>query len=260
MDYVKTDVQGCMAQVIISRPDARNAFSEQLMTELRDTARQLADIAELSVVVLSADGPFTVGADLNDKDGLLREGSILERRQLMKLGPDMCKAWQDIEAYTVVAIEGYCIGGGSALAAAIDYRVMGRSAHMRLPEVALGMNMSWQTIPRLVAQIGPARTKQYITLSEKIMTEEALAWGLVEEIVEDGDTRKAALNFADRVAALPPLSVKMTKQAVNAAAYALAESNSYMDRDQFLLTTQTDDYREAVSAFSQKRKPKFGEK
>ena len=79
----------------------------------------------------------------------------------------MCRAWEAIEAYTIGAIEGFCIGGGSALASSLDYRFMGEGAHMRLPEIALGMNMSWHAIPRLVAQIGPALTKRYVILCEK---------------------------------------------------------------------------------------------
>jgi enoyl-CoA hydratase/carnithine racemase len=71
----------------------------------------------------------------------------------------MCKAWQDMDQVTIAAIEGHCIGGGAALVVALDFRTCGRSAHFRIPEVELGMNMSWGSIPRMLALMGPARTK-----------------------------------------------------------------------------------------------------
>lgn len=258
MKFVTIEIEGRIARAKLSRGDGRNALSHQAMIELRDTGRMLQEKPEVTAVVLYTDGGnFSAGADLGDFSNLTDSAGLLELRHQLKLGPDMCKAWEDIEAYTIVAIEGYCIGGASALAAAMDYRVLARGGHMRLPEIGLGINMSWQTIPRLVAQIGPARTKQYVTLSEMIEPEEALSWGLVEELANDGEALDRAMDFAKRIAKLPPLPVKMTKMAVNATANALAQATSYMDRDQYLLTAQTEDFKESVSAFFEKRKPKF---
>lgn len=258
MEFVSTTIEGRIAEVRFSRGDGRNALSTQAMKELRDTARALNDNPDLMAVILHSDGAFSAGADLKDADNeVMRDGTMLEKRHALRLGPDMCDAWEEIEAYTITAIEGYCIGGGSALAAATDYRVMGKSAHMRLPEVPLGMNMSWHSIPRLVAQIGPARTKQYVTLGEAVYADEALDWGLTEEVVEDGGALEAARAYAARIAKLPPIPVRMTKQAVNAAAMPLARATTFMDRDQYMLATSSDDFRESVRAFFEKRKPDF---
>src|SRR5690348_8335617 len=101
-------------------------------------------------------------------------------------GPDLCRAWGVIEAAAVCAIGGYCIGGASALAVACDFRIMGEGAYMRLPEVPLGMNMSWRTLPRLVALIGPARTKRFVMFGEKADAETCLAWGLCDEVAPKG--------------------------------------------------------------------------
>ena len=99
----------------------------------------------------------------------------------------MCKAWQDMDQVTIAAIEGHCIGGGAALVVALDFRICGKSAHFRIPEVELGMNMSWGSIPRMLALMGPARTKQAVILaSDRIGAAEALDWGLVEKVVDDG--------------------------------------------------------------------------
>jgi len=258
MDFVTTEIEGRRATVTLNRAKARNALSMQMMEELRDTARLLHDNPDLVTVIVTSDGPFSAGADLKDPRGQAgAHESLLERRHTLRLGPDMCEAWEKIEAYTIGAIEGYCLGGASALACALDYRIMAEGGYMRLPEVPLGMNMSWQTIPRLVAQIGPARTKQYVVLGEKVFAGQALDWGLIEEIAPDGETLNAAQNFAARIEALPPLAVRMSKQAVNAAANALNHSTTFMDRDQYMLATASEDFREAVKAFLEKREPQF---
>ena len=259
MDFLKVDIDGGLAKVKIARSEARNALSIQLMEELRDVARKLQTNTDVQAVVLSAEGPFSAGADLSENPfrGKGEAPTKLELREFLKLGPDMCKAWEDIEAYTIAAIEGYCVGGASALVAAVDYRVCGRSAFFRLPEIPLGINMSWNTIPRLVAQIGPARTKDYVIFGERVDAEKALSWGLCEKVVDDGAAEGEALDKAKQVLALPPIAVRMTKQSVNATAYALAQATSFMDRDQYMLAVQTEDFTESVAAFMEKRAPVF---
>ena len=118
----------------------------------------------------------------------------------------MCRAWHEMEQVTIAAIEGFCIGGGAALAVSLDFRVCARGAHFRIPEVALGMNMSWGSIPRMLQLMGPARTKQAVILaSERIQAEQAYEWGLVEHLAEDGSALAAAMALANRIAAEPPL-------------------------------------------------------
>ncbi len=248
-----------LAVVTLDRSDGRNALDTEAMTLLRDTAQELARDPDLGAVIVRGQPVFSAGVDISE----LASGQPLESlsrahlREMLKLGPAMCKAWEDLEAFTIAAIEGYCVGGAAALAASVDYRVLGQSAFLRLPEVPLGINMSWQTIPRLVAQIGPARTKQYVIFGRRVPAPQALDWGLCEEVVADGKTLEAAQKLAGEILDLPPLPVRMTKQTVNATANALNALTSHMDRDQYLLTVQTEDFAEAVSAWAQKRKPKF---
>ena len=247
--------RGRVALVTLDRGDGQNRLDTATMEALRDTALTLASDAELAAVVIHGKGAFSAGIDLSTAaDAGL---SLVQRRERAKLGPAMCKAWEDLEPYTIAAIEGYCVGGAAALAAALDWRVLGRGAFLRLPEVPLGMNMSWHTIPRLVAQIGPARAKQYVMLGHRITAAQALDWGLCEEVVDDGASLDRALLLAQEIEGLPPLPARMTKQAVNAVANALAPLAAQMDRDQFLLTLHSRDLQEGVTAFLQKRSPKF---
>ncbi|MGY4595491.1 enoyl-CoA hydratase [Bradyrhizobium sp. GM22.5] len=179
-------------------------------------------------------------------------------RRHLKLGPRLTHAWQEMEQITIAAIEGFCVGGGVALAVALDFRVMGRDAHLRVPEIGLGMNMSWQSIPRMLHLIGPARTKQAVVLADqRISADEAYEWGLVEQVVDPGHAFDAAMELARKVAAQPPLSVAMTKLTVNRLAHALDNLASHMDVDQFALASLSEDHKEGVEAFLTRRKPKF---
>jgi enoyl-CoA hydratase/carnithine racemase len=170
----------------------------------------------------------------------------------------MCRAWWDMEQVTIAAIEGPCIGGGVALAASLDFRFCSASAHFRIPEVALGMNMSWGSLPRLLALMGPARTKQAVILAaDRITSAEAREWGLVEQVVADGQALTEAMAFAERIAALPPLPVTMTKTSINRLAGALDDLAAHMDTDQFALASLSEDHAEGVAAFLERRKPRF---
>ena len=163
-----------------------------------------------------------------------------------------------MEQITIAAIEGFAIGGGVSLAVALDFRIMARDAHLRLPEIALGMNMSWQSIPRMLHLIGPARTKMAVILAEaRITAQDAYEWGLVEKIAESGKAFDAAMDLASKIAAQPPLPVVMTKLTVNRLAHALDDLASHMDNDQFALASFTEDHREATDAYLKRRMPRF---
>lgn len=247
-----------VAEVALARTSARNALNGELMGELTEVARRLRLRTDILAVILTGTGSyFSAGADLGASQARAAAPSLLEARKAISAGPDLCQAWAEIEAVTIAAIEGYCIGGASALCVSCDFRVMGESAYMRLPEVPLGMNMSWRTLPKLVALMGPAKTKQFVMFGEAADAAQCLAWGMADEVVADGEALTAARGWAEKVAALPPLPVRMTKEAVNAIAAATAYAGIYMDRDQYLLMSRSADYREGIAAFREKRKPDF---
>lgn len=249
---------GRIAVVRFDRGIRANPLSTEAMRQLRRAAERFEDDLETSVVILTGNGTaFSAGADLKDAERR-PDASVAERIHRQRSGPKMCAAWERMEQVTIAAIEGFAIGGGAALAVSLDFRICGRGAHFRIPEVELGMNMSWGSIPRMVALMGPARTKQAVILaSDRISADQALAWGLVEEVVEDGATLAAAMAFASRIAEQPPLPVRMSKTTVNKVAFALADSVSHMDPDQNVLSALTEDYAEGTAAFREKRKPKF---
>jgi enoyl-CoA hydratase len=250
--------KGAIATVTINTGDGRNALSQRLIGELTETARSFSNDLKTQVVVLTGTGAFTAGFDLKDPGlGKMSGVGLLERRRFLRLGPDLCDAWHNLEQVTICAIEKYCIGGGVALAVACDFRIVGESAVMRLPEIALGMNMSWHAVPRLVSLIGPARSKRFIIFGEAMGAQDMLMTGLADQVCADGSATAAANRWARKIAKLPPNAVRMTKHSVNAATDALHQASSFMDLDQYALTTTSEDFKEGMNAFREKRDPKF---
>ena len=170
---------GRIAVVRFDRDDGINALSPEALRQLAAAARSFEDDGATSVVVLTGSAKaFSAGFDLKDAEGRSRRTmDIGTLRRHLKLGPRLSRAWQDMDQVTIAAIEGFCIGGGVALAVALDFRVIAENAHLRVPEIGLGMNMSWQSVPRMLHLIGPARTKQAVIMAdERISAKEAYEW------------------------------------------------------------------------------------
>mgnify|MGYP003384324945 CR=1 FL=1 len=261
MDYqhlIVTQDEGVVT-VQLNRPEKHNSLNALLMTELTEFARAYRSRADVRAIVLTGGTTlFSAGADLTTLEGdVSKRPSMLEMRELLLAGPDMCRAWEEIEPVTIVAVEGYCVGGACALALACDFRVISSSGMMRLPEVPMGINMSWRSLPRLVSLVGPARAKRFTMFGASTDAATLMNWGMVDEVVEPQTVLKAAHKWAEGIANLPPLSIRMTKESINAIANANHHATSYMDRDQFMLTFGTEDLREGINAFFEKRTPKF---
>jgi enoyl-CoA hydratase len=263
-DYVKIEKglgpEGRIAVVRFDRGDGINALSPEAMRQLTAVARSFEDDGDTSVVVLSGSAKtFSAGFDLKDPEGRARRTMDLGAlRRSLKVGPRLTRAWQEMEQVTIGAIEGFCIGGGVALAVALDFRVMASNAHLRVPEIGLGMNMSWQSVPRMLHLMGPARTKQAVIVAdERISAEQAHQWGLVEEVAAPGKAIDTAMALAEKIARQPPMSVAMTKLTVNRLAHALDDLAAHMDLDQFALASTSEDHKEGVAAFIERRKPRF---
>ena len=260
-DHVSVHRQGRIAVVTFDRGNPLNALSLQAIEELTDVARSFERDLEISAIVLTtpAGCGFSAGRDLADPAmDLRRDMPMLERRHAAGAGKRLCAAWESIEAITIAAIERFAVGGGLAFALAFDLRVMGQGAHVRAPEVSLGLSMSWGTIPRLISLVGPARTKQILCLAnDRVAAEDALAWGLVQAVVPDGETEAHARTLAERAAAMPPVPLRMTKATVNAVAAASAAAVVHMDSEEVMLTETTEDFAEAMAAFRERRTPVF---
>lgn len=256
---VRTEVNGRIAVVTLDRGYRANPLSVQAMQELTAAADQFHACPDISAVVLTGrqDG-FCMGMDLKDPALTeLRQQGLAQRRVSLRGGPRMCEAWERVDAITVCAIEGWCAGGGAALAVACDLRVMANSAMLYVPEVERGMNMSWGSVPRFAALVGPARAKRIAALCERIDAATAHAWGLADEVSADGQAVSTAMQVAERAAALPPTAMKMVKHDVNAAAHALHRATAHRDLEGFALLEKSEDFAEGVEAFLAGRAPRY---
>ncbi len=258
-NVITTTHDGALAIVTINRPGQKNAMSVDVLDKLCDVAASFQKRSDVSAIILTgAGGCFSAGVDLADPAlAQVLTATLAEKRKLMAYGPRMCRMWEELDQITICAIEGFCVGGGVSLACACDFRVMAESAFMRVPEIGLAMNMSWATIPRLVHLVGPPRTKEIVLFGDKVYAKDAYDWGFAQRVCPDNKTMDEARAIADKVLCLPPVSAAMTKQTVNAVANALDKSTTHMDVDQFVLTLLSEDFKEGVEAYLQKRKPKF---
>jgi enoyl-CoA hydratase len=258
-DLITVEKNDRIALVRFDRGHHANSLSFAIMRELTDVAHDLADDPDLCAVVLTGRGDnFCLGMDLKDEEvAISATAGISHRRFMLKTGPRMCRAWEELDPLTIVAIEGWCAGGGTALAVSCDLRIIGANGHLYVPEVERGFNMSWGSVPRITNLVGPAKAKRIVVLAEKLDAARAVDWGLADEVVPDGTAVDAALKMARSAASLPPNGVRICKAAINAHANALNDATCHADMDQFALTQNSEDCIEGSRAFLENRKPAF---
>lgn len=250
--YVTVERNGSVALVRFDRGRNLNAFDGKLILELTDVARSFHDDLETRAVVLTGTlDYFSAGADLVDLSARSDSSvSELEERHIFSRGVRLCEAWESMPQITVVGIERLAVGAGVALPLACDWRVLGESAYLWVPEVKIGVNLQWGALPRLINLVGPARAKRICILCERMNAEKALDWGLIDEIAPDGKALEKALELAQTAAEMPRLAVRMIKEAVNATANALNRTASYADADQSKLAAASADAKSARDRFN----------
>lgn len=249
---------GPIATLTLDRAARRNAISVQMMRELIAVAESFADDEETRVVIVrAAGGDFSVGADLAQPRAATPPPSLLMRRRAAELGAGLMRALQEIHQPTICAVQGVATGAGACIATACDFRIGAENARIGYGEVKLGINLMWKAAPACVHLVGPARAKRMIMTGKLFDAATLERWGFLDEVAPLADLDARALAWAEEYAALPPMAVQMIKRSIDQVAGALDQAVMHMDADQWLLATMSNDYREAVSAFFEKRPPKF---
>ncbi len=248
--FLTLEISAGRAQVCLNRPTARNAMSRDLMRELIDVAHGLSQRTDIQVVILTGgDICFSAGVDLKETSAWTDETlSAVERREMASLGYKLCKAWEELPQITIVAIEGYAVGGGLALAVACDWRVMADDAFVSLPEIALGIPLTWGAIPRLMQLVGPAKAKRLTILCERVNAPDALGMGLVDYVCGKGHALHKAQAVAEQTLAMPAAAVRMSKETVNAMATMGHHLASHMGHDQIALAASSPESRQRRAA------------
>jgi enoyl-CoA hydratase len=240
-----------VALVTIDRPAALNALSFALLDELADELERLDRDGRTRVAVLtgSGDRAFAAGADIVELADQTPERLRAERR---------FDAWNrlwSIEIPLIAAVRGFALGGGCELAMTCDLIVAGDDAQFGQPEIRIGVMPGAGGTQRLTRAIGVARAMELILTGRSIPAAEALAAGLVTTVVPADDTVSAAFDLADRIAAMPPLAVRAAKRSVLAAAELPLAAGLRAEREAFFDLFATDDQREGMRAFQEKRTP-----
>jgi enoyl-CoA hydratase len=241
--------------VTIDRAEAMNALDVATLTELRDRLLELRDEPEARVVVLTGAGEraFVAGADIKYMSRL----SVEEARRWGGLGHEPAQLLETMPKPTVAAINGFALGGGCELALACDLRYASTAAKLGQPEINLGIVPGWGGTQRLARVCGVGVAKDLILTGRTVDAEEALRLGLVSAVYEPGELLERVLETARRLASQSPLALAAAKSAINDALQGEHGENLLAEADIFGELFATDDAREGMSAFVEKRPPHF---
>lgn len=225
-ETIEVAVDGATGSLWLDRPEKLNPLSTQTLRELEDAARWFDQHLDLKVVTVGGRGrAFSAGADLGAFSG---DAGRADREQGWRTG----RALEEMRAVTVARIQGWCVGGGVVLAAACDLRIATTSARFSIPEIDLGIPLAWGGIPRLVREIGPARTKELVMTGREFSPDEALAIGFLNRVVDDDQLDAATTTLVDRLVAKPKLGLLATKAHTNAVTESMVGTGrSWADAD-----------------------------
>lgn len=219
-ETLEISVQGPLGHMTLARPDRLNALSRQTLQDLASAARWFDAQRDVKVVVVSGQGrSFSAGFDLNDFATPDPNYSV---RDTADIGRLMAEAVTNMNALTIAAIHGHCVGGGLVLAASCDLRVAATDTVFSIPEVDLGIPLAWGGIPRLVREIGPAATKELVLTCRRFGPDEAKALGFLNSVVSPDVLAATVHELATSLAAKPTYALRTTKQQVNAVTEEIA--------------------------------------
>ena len=239
---------GAVGWMRLNRPGRLNALSRQALIDLADAARWWNTQRDVKVVVVSGAGSsFSAGFDLHEFASADPNYSV---RDTADLGRLMAESVTSMNALTIAAIHGHCVGGGVVLAASCDLRVASSDAVFRIPEVDLGIPLAWGGIPRLVREIGPALTKELVLTCRSFDAHEAKGARFVNTVVEPDALSDTVDNLAQSLAQKPGYALRTTKQQVNAVTEEMAGTGrNAADADALVFATYDAESRQASRTY-----------
>jgi len=245
---VVVDRRDAVAVLTIDRQDALNALNVETLTELRDRLRELSDDESTRVVVLTGAGDraFVAGADIKYMAGLGAD----EAKEWGGLGHEAAGLLEQMPKPTIAAINGFALGGGCALALGCDLRYASRRARLGQPEIDLGIVPGWGGTQRLPRVCGLGLAKDLILTGRQVDAEEALRIGLVNAIADP--VLDHALEVAQKLAAKSPGALAVAKRLLNLSPGALER-----EAEEFGELFASEDAKEGLAAFAEKRAPRF---
>lgn len=249
-DTIEVGVDGPRGLLALDRPDKLNPLSTHTLGEIEAACRWLDTHDDLKVVVVSGRGrAFSAGADVSS----FGDSSDRNPRDDADAGWRMARALDELRAVTVARLHGWCVGGGLVLAAGCDLRIAAEDARFSIPEVELGIPLAWGGIPRLVRELGPARTKELVMTCREFGPGEARDAGFLNRVVPAVDLDAAVEEVVTTLLRMPKLALLATKVHTNAVTESMVGTGrSWSDADSLLAALRDPECREAGAAYLQR--------
>lgn len=251
MEYVLYEQDGATAVVTINRPKALNALNRAVLDELRQTF-EAVDLETVRCVVLTGTGEksFVAGADIGEMSTL----SKAEGEALGKKGNDLFRLIETLPVPVIAAVNGFALGGGCEIALSCDIRLCSDNAVFGQPEVGLGITPGFGGTQRLPRVVGLGKAKEMIYGGRNIKADEALRIGLVNAVYPQEELLSAAKKMAAGIAKNAPIAVRACKKAINEGMQVDMDSAVVIEEKLFGSCFETEDQREGMQAFLEKRK------
>ncbi|RLD22313.1 MAG: enoyl-CoA hydratase [Bacteroidetes bacterium] len=254
MAFIKItpNYQPFIALIELNRPKELNALNLQLMTELRDALKELDNNDKVRVIVLTGnEKAFAAGADIKQ---------MANKTAIDMLMIDQFSTWDQIRKTTkplIAAVSGFALGGGCELAMTCDMIVASETAKFGQPEIKIGVMPGAGGTQRLTRAIGKVRAMEMVLTGNFISADEALSYGLVNKVVPIELYLDEAIKLARRIAEMSPIAARLAKEAVNRSFETHLDEGLHFERKNFYLSFSSEDQKEGMQAFVEKRKPKF---
>jgi enoyl-CoA hydratase/carnithine racemase len=263
LQYVKVSVEDRTAILTIDHPPA-NAFSEQTVRDLAAAFDQVVDDPDVKAIIITGAGQFAfvAGADINEikeQIDLGRAGKEVNRG-LITEGQELFNRIEGSPKPVIAAINAICLGGGLELAMACHMRIASDTARFGQPEVNLGLLPAWGGTARLPRLVGRGKAIELTLTGDMITAQEAARLGLVNKVVPAGQVVKAASDLAKRINSKSAVTSAAILEAINHGMESTLSGALELEADKFVFLCSTEDGFEGVSAFLEKRQPKFQDK
>lgn len=244
-----------VATVTVNRPRQLNALSSATVAELRQAFAQFRDDPQVKVVILTGAGDraFVAGADISEMVAM----GALEFRRFATEGQALMRDIEGLGKPVVAAINGYALGGGLELAMACDIRIASETARLGQPEINLGIIPGFGGTQRLPRLVGRGKALEMVMTGEQVDASEAHRIGLVNAVVPAERFREWVAGFADKLAGKASVALGLAKAAVLGGLDVALESGCALERELSSLCFATEDQKEGMKAFLEKRKPEF---
>jgi len=252
---IEVERRDAAAVVTVNRPDAMNALDLEHAQALGDRLEELAADEEARVVILTGAGEraFVAGADIKYMSGL----GVLEAHRWGELGQACATLLETMPKPTIAAVNGFALGGGCELALACDIRLASANAKLGQPEVNLGVIPGWGGTQRLARTTTVGFTKELVFTGRSVDADEALARGLVNAVHEPGELMAKALELAATLVAKGPLALAAAKEATNLALQGDHATGLATEARLFALLFASEDQKEGMAAFIERREARF---